>query len=87
MALDPSLQIIAPWKDPKWDLHSRNCLVYADKHNIPVTQSKKRIYSEDRNIWHISHEVGYWKTRPTKRLMMYLRYPKPSKMQASNLNM
>ena len=59
MALDPSLQIIAPWKDPKWDLHSReDCLVYADKHNIPVTQSKKRIYSEDRNIWHISHEGG-----------------------------
>ncbi|MEC8678733.1 MAG: argininosuccinate synthase, partial [Candidatus Margulisiibacteriota bacterium] len=59
MALDPSLQIIAPWKDPKWDLHSReDCLAYADKHNIPVTQSKKRIYSEDRNIWHISHEGG-----------------------------
>jgi len=59
MALDPSLKIIAPWKDPKWDLHSReDCLVYADQHNIPVTQSKKRIYSEDRNIWHISHEGG-----------------------------
>ena len=41
MALDPTLQIIAPWKDSKWDLHSReDCLVYADKHNIPVTQSK-----------------------------------------------
>ena len=59
MALDPSLKIIAPWKDPKWDLHSReDCLVYADQHKIPVTQSKKRIYSEDRNIWHISHEGG-----------------------------
>jgi argininosuccinate synthase len=59
MALDPSLKIIAPWKDPKWDLHSReDCLAYADQHNIPVTQSKKRIYSEDRNIWHISHEGG-----------------------------
>ena len=59
MALDPSLKIIAPWKDPKWDLHSReDCIAYADKHNIPITQSKKRIYSEDRNIWHISHEGG-----------------------------
>ncbi|RAP24972.1 argininosuccinate synthase [Candidatus Marinamargulisbacteria bacterium SCGC AG-343-K17] len=59
MALDPNLQIIAPWKDDQWDLHSReDCLAYADKHNIPVTQSKKRIYSEDRNIWHISHEGG-----------------------------
>ena len=59
MALNPELKIIAPWKDDKWTLHSReDCLDYADKHNIPVSQSKKRIYSEDRNIWHISHEGG-----------------------------
>lgn len=59
MALDPSLTIIAPWKDKKWNLHSReDCIAYADKHQIPITQSKKRIYSEDRNIWHISHEGG-----------------------------
>ena len=25
---------------------------------MPISQSKKRIYSEDRNIWHISHEGG-----------------------------
>ncbi len=59
MALDPSLVIISPWKDPKWTLHSReDCLAYAAARNIPVGQSKKRIYSEDRNIWHISHEGG-----------------------------
>ena len=59
MALDPSLKIIAPWKDSKWDLFSReDCLAYAAERGIPVTQSKKRIYSEDRNIWHISHEGG-----------------------------
>ena len=59
MALNPDLTIIAPWKDVKWDLNSREaCLEYAAKHNVPVTQSKKRIYSEDRNIWHISHEGG-----------------------------
>ena len=59
MALDPKLKIISPWKDPKWNLHSReDCLAYAEKHNVPVVQSKKRIYSEDRNIWHISHEGG-----------------------------
>jgi argininosuccinate synthase len=59
MALDPTLKIISPWKDPLWNLHSReDCIVYAQQHNIPVTQSKKRIYSEDRNIWHISHEGG-----------------------------
>jgi len=59
MALDPTLKIISPWKDPKWTLKSReDCLAYAAQRDIPVSQSKKRIYSEDRNIWHISHEGG-----------------------------
>ena len=59
MALDPTLKIIAPWKDPHWTLHSReDCIAFAEARNIPITQSKKRIYSEDRNIWHISHEGG-----------------------------
>ncbi|MBT5855313.1 argininosuccinate synthase [bacterium] len=59
MSLDPTLKIIAPWKDPKWDLHSReDCIAYAEKHNIPILQTKEKIYSEDRNIWHISHEGG-----------------------------
>ncbi len=57
MALDPSLQIIAPWKDPNWKLTSREAAVdYANAHNIPIDQSKKKIYSRDRNLWHISHE-------------------------------
>jgi argininosuccinate synthase len=57
MALDPALKIIAPWKDPKFTLTSREAAVdYADKHGIPIDQSKKKIYSRDRNIWHISHE-------------------------------
>lgn len=59
MALDPTLKIIAPWKDPLWNLRSReDCIAYAEARNIPISQSKKRIYSEDRNIWHISHEGG-----------------------------
>jgi len=57
MALDPSLKIIAPWKDPKFELTSREAAIdYAKKHNIPIEQSKKKIYSRDRNLWHISHE-------------------------------
>jgi argininosuccinate synthase len=59
MALDPKLKIISPWKDPLWKLRSReDCIAYAQKHKVPITVSKKRIYSEDRNIWHISHEGG-----------------------------
>ena len=57
MALDPSLKIIAPWKDPNFKLTSREAAVdYAKKHKIPVDQTKKKIYSRDRNLWHISHE-------------------------------
>jgi len=56
-ALDPSLKIIAPWKDPKFTLTSREAAVeYARKHKIPIDQSKRKIYSRDRNLWHISHE-------------------------------
>lgn len=57
MALDPTLKIISPWKDPKFTLVSREAAVdYARKHKIPIEQSKKKIYSRDRNLWHISHE-------------------------------
>lgn len=56
-ALDPSLKIIAPWRI--WDLRSReDCIEYAKKHNIPIAQTKEKIYSRDQNIWHISHEGG-----------------------------
>ncbi|MFW5960611.1 MAG: argininosuccinate synthase [Chitinivibrionales bacterium] len=59
MSLDPGLKIISVWKDDKWKLSSReDCIDYAEKHNIPIAQSKEKIYSEDRNIWHISHEGG-----------------------------
>ena len=57
MALDPSLKIVAPWKDPNFTLDSREAAVdYAKKHKIPLDQTKKKIYSRDRNLWHISHE-------------------------------
>ena len=41
MALAPHLEIIAPWKDDKWNLHSReDCIAYAEERNIPIVQSK-----------------------------------------------
>src|SRR5438105_3220748 len=56
-AIAPNLQIIAPWRE--WDINSReDAIAYAQKHNVPVEQSKKNIYSRDRNIWHLSHEGG-----------------------------
>jgi len=57
MALAPDLKTIVPWRDPRWTLTSREAAIdYAKAHNIPVRQSKKRIYSEDGNLWHLSHE-------------------------------
>jgi len=56
-ALAPHLPVIAPWRE--WSIVSReDALDYAAKHNVPVSQSTKKIYSRDRNIWHISHEGG-----------------------------
>ncbi len=31
---------------------------YANAAGIPITATKKKIYSRDRNLWHISHEGG-----------------------------
>jgi argininosuccinate synthase len=57
MALAPDLTIIAPWKDPSFDLTSREAAVeYAQARDIPIPVTKKKIYSRDRNLWHISHE-------------------------------
>jgi len=57
MALAPELTIIAPWKDPDFELTSREAaLKYAKARGIPIQQTAKKIYSRDRNLWHISHE-------------------------------
>ncbi len=56
-ALAPELPVIAPWRE--WDIVSReDAIEYAAKHNVPIAQSTTKIYSRDRNIWHISHEGG-----------------------------
>jgi argininosuccinate synthase len=56
-ALAPELPVIAPWRE--WDIRSReDALEYAAKHDVPVTATKAKIYSRDRNLWHVSHEGG-----------------------------
>ena len=56
-ALAPHLEIIAPWR--KWKLRSREDLLnYLAERKIPTTASATKIYSRDRNLWHISHEGG-----------------------------
>ncbi|MGI5919215.1 MAG: argininosuccinate synthase [Christensenellales bacterium] len=54
-ALAPDMQIIAPWRI--WDIKSReDAIAYLEKRGLPVPVSKKRPYSMDRNLWHLSHE-------------------------------
>jgi argininosuccinate synthase len=56
-ALDPGLEIIAPWRE--WDLRSRSdCIAYCEKHGIPTTATAEKSYSMDRNLMHISYEGG-----------------------------
>src|ERR1035441_6956012 len=56
-ALAPHLQVIAPWRE--WDIVSReDAIEYARAHNVPISATTTKIYSRDRNIWHISHEGG-----------------------------
>ena len=56
-AFNPALKIIAPWRE--WNIRSReDAIDYANDHGIEVPVSKDKIYSRDRNIWHISHEGG-----------------------------
>lgn len=56
-AFNPTIGVIAPWRE--WDLRSReDCLRYAAERNIPVNSSPEKLYSHDRNLWHLSSEGG-----------------------------
>ncbi|MGH9584316.1 MAG: argininosuccinate synthase, partial [Bryobacteraceae bacterium] len=56
-AIAPRLPVIAPWRE--WDIASReDAIEYAKTRKVPIAQSITKIYSRDRNIWHISHEGG-----------------------------
>ena len=59
LSLDPSLKVIAPWRI--WDMTSREDLMaYLDKKGLgyPASAKNPKLFSRDRNIWHISHEGG-----------------------------
>ncbi len=57
MALNPKLRIIAPWRE--WNIRGRkDALEYAAEYNVPVKATMERIYSQDRNLWHLSNEGG-----------------------------
>jgi argininosuccinate synthase len=76
---DPSIKVIAPWR--MWDLNSRQALIeYAKKNDIPIPTIKKRPWSSDRNMLHISFEGGIledtWAEAPEE---MYVLTKSPEK--------
>ncbi|HET9635011.1 MAG TPA: argininosuccinate synthase [Gemmatimonadaceae bacterium] len=76
-AFAPDLPVIAPWRE--WDIRSReDAIAYAQAHRVPVAATKEKIYSRDRNIWHISHEGGVLEqpqTAPPEDLFMLTTSP------------
>ena len=60
-ALNPDIEIIAPWREPAWNLHSREaCMAYAEQRQIPIEfqRGTGSPYSMDANLLHISYEGG-----------------------------
>ncbi len=86
-ALAPHLPVIAPWRE--WDIVSReDALEYAAKHNVPVAQSITKIYSRDRNIWHISHEGGELEdpaNAPSDGIWMLTKSPREAPDQSTDV--
>lgn len=78
-SLAPKLEVIAPWRI--WDIKSReDAIAYAKGKNIDLGGiSETKIYSRDRNIWHISHEGGELENlanRPNEAMFVLSRSPK-----------
>ena len=56
-ALAPDIKVIAPWRDDRWNMDSREAEIeYCKAHGIDLPFGTDQSYSRDRNIWHISHE-------------------------------
>jgi argininosuccinate synthase len=54
---DPHIRVIAPWRE--WKFRSREDLIrYAQNRSIPITVTRAKPYSSDRNLLHISFEGG-----------------------------
>jgi len=56
-ALAPDIKVIAPWRDDRWNMDSRQAEIdYCKAHGIDLPFGTDQSYSRDRNLWHISHE-------------------------------
>lgn len=76
-AFAPELQVLAPWRE--WSIRSReDAIAYAQSRGIDVPVTKEKIYSRDRNLWHVSHEGGPLEdpaSEPASDLFLLTRAP------------
>jgi argininosuccinate synthase len=86
-AFAPDLPVIAPWRE--WNIRSReDAIAYAEAHKIPVAATRDKIYSRDRNVWHISHEGGVLEqpsVAPPADLFMLTSSPEDAPDQAEKV--
>jgi argininosuccinate synthase len=87
MALAPHLKIIAPWRE--WTIRSReDAIDYAQKRGIEIPVTKKRPYSMDGNLWHLSHEGGEledpWNA-PSKHVFLNTKDPAQAPKKPLNI--
>ena len=53
----PDLRVIAAWRDPLWNMDSREAEIrFLEERGLEVPMKKDQSYSRDENIWHLSHE-------------------------------
>ena len=83
-SLAPHMKIIAPWRI--WNIKSREeAIDYAMARGLDVPVSKKRPYSMDRNLWHLSHEGAEledpW-NEPPKDLLLICKTPEEAPDEA-----
>ncbi len=60
-ALDPKIKMIVPWREPQFfnTFQGRDDMIdFAKAQGIPVSATKRKPYSTDENMFHISYESG-----------------------------
>ena len=92
LALEPTISIIAPWKDPKFykAYPGRKELIdYAEKHRLPVKATLDKPWSSDENVMHISFEAGMledpWQ-KPLEEMFLLSKSPKQAPDKATELS-
>jgi argininosuccinate synthase len=88
-ALAPDMKVIAPWR--LWDIRSReDAIAYAESRGLSLTVTKEKIFSRDRNLWHISHEGGPLEdpaVEPPEDMYMLTRSPEDAPDRAQYIEL